>query len=144
MKTLVRQNKQESWDKFVSDIEDDVHGRQQIAFKLIRKLNNDKREAANITVIDKDEWVKHYTQLWYTKEGEQDNEGVQIESNGNVDTLTLQELDNVLRAFKNRKATGLDNVNLELIKYGGLRLKLRFLEFINMCWVKVIPVPQNW
>jgi hypothetical protein len=39
---------QESWEKFISTIEHDVHGRQQIAYKVIQSLNSTQRDTAQI------------------------------------------------------------------------------------------------
>ena len=43
----------------------------------------------------------------------------------------------------NRKATGLDNVNSEMIKYGGLFLHLRMLHLFNICWTSY-EIPAEW
>lgn len=54
-----------------------------------------------------------------------------------VDFIDLEEV------AKNRKATGMDVMNTELIKYGGALLELRFLHFPKMCWMK-FHVPKEW
>ena len=43
------------------------------------------------------------------------------------DNLTLEEVQMALRQMKNRKATRLDGVNTEFLKYGGTLLELRLL-----------------
>jgi hypothetical protein len=45
--------------------------------------------------------------------------------------------------LKNQKAPGLDKINMELIKYGGLILELQLLHLINECWNKH-QIPLNW
>lgn len=40
--------------------------------------------------------------------------------------------------LKNRKTTDIDNINMELLKFGGLSLMLQVLRFINMCWTNMI------
>jgi hypothetical protein len=34
------------------------------------------------------------------------------------------------------KETGMDSINMELLKYGGISLTLRLFHFVNMCWIK--------
>ena len=53
---------------------------------------------------------------------------------GNVDPITLEELDLALKEMKNRKATGEEGMNAELWKYGGPVLSQRLLSLINMCY----------
>jgi hypothetical protein len=51
---------QESWEKFISTIEHDVHGRQQIAYKVIKSLNSTQRDTAQINNIKTEQWTKNY------------------------------------------------------------------------------------
>jgi hypothetical protein len=43
----------------------------------------------------------------------------------------------------NREAPGLDGINLELFKYGGVPLKLRLLHLLNLSW-KYCIIPSAW
>jgi hypothetical protein len=52
---------------------------------------------------------------------------------GEVDPITIEVLEETLNKLKNRKAPGPDNLNVELFKYGGLYLKQRLLNLLNMC-----------
>lgn len=63
--------------------------------------------------------------MWTNK----DEEGSQ-----GADPLTTDELMEALQKVKNRKATGLDGINTELLKYGGPLLHLRRLHLYNGCW----------
>lgn len=45
---------------------------------------------------------------------------------------TLDKLQEALKRMKNRKAAGPDNINIELLKYGGLPSELRIL--LSECW----------
>jgi hypothetical protein len=53
-----------------------------------------------------------------------------------TDAITLDELKNAFKNLKNQKAPGLDKINVELIKYGGLVLEFRLLHLINERWHK--------
>jgi hypothetical protein len=49
----------------------------------------------------------------------------------------------IKRNKKNRKATGSDGINMELIKYADPLLHLRLLHIINQCWL-TYRVPESW
>ena len=49
-----------------------------------------------------------------------------------VDLITYDELEELLKSFKNKKTPGCDDVNIELIKYAPLEIKYRFLELLNI------------
>jgi len=57
--------------------------------------------------------------------------------------ITIDELNEVLKHAKNRKSCGLDNLTMELWKFGGTELKIHLLELFN----KIIDknqMPQEW
>ena len=57
--------------------------------------------------------------------------------------ITIEELNEVLKHAKNRKSCGLDNLPMELWKFGGNELKIHLLELFN----KIIDknqIPQEW
>ena len=61
----------------------------------------------------------------------------------NEDMITIEELNKVLKHAKNRKSGGLDNLPMELWKFGGDELKMHILERFN----KIIDknqMPQEW
>ena len=45
--------------------------------------------------------------------------------------ITIEELNEVLKYAKNRKRCGLDNLKMELWKFGGTELKINLLELFN-------------
>jgi hypothetical protein len=49
----------------------------------------------------------------------------------NEDTITIEELNKVLKHAKNRKSCRLDNLPTELWKLGGNELKMHMLELFN-------------
>jgi len=61
----------------------------------------------------------------------------------NEDMITTEELNKVLKHAKNRKSCGLDNLPMELWKFGGNELKMHTLEL----FIKIIDknqMPQEW
>ena len=49
----------------------------------------------------------------------------------NEDMITIEELHEVLKHAKSKKSCGLDNLPMELWKFGGNKLKIHFLELFN-------------
>ena len=49
----------------------------------------------------------------------------------NEDMITIEELNKVLKHAKNRKSCRLDNLPMELWKFGGNELKMHILELFN-------------
>jgi hypothetical protein len=46
----------------------------------------------------------------------------------------MEETEEALRQSKNRKATGTGKINMELLKYGSCKLKIRLLQLFNDMW----------
>lgn len=53
-KRIRKQLTQTRWNIFISRIEHDVHSRQAIAYKIIKHLNKEERDSANISVLNKE------------------------------------------------------------------------------------------
>jgi hypothetical protein len=48
-----------------------------------------------------------------------------------------------LKGYKNEKASGSDEINIELITKASLSYLLKFFEFLNTCW-KTGYNPDEW
>ena len=72
-KLIVRQLHRQSWHRFISSIEHNVHGWQVIAYKVVKTLKSRKREAVSFTPIGMDTWnAVSYTHLDVYKRQHQD------------------------------------------------------------------------
>jgi hypothetical protein len=60
----------------------------------------------------------------------------------NEDMIKIEELHKVLKQAKNKKSCGLDNLPMELLKFGGRGLKMHILELFNKI-VDKNQMPQN-
>lgn len=145
VKRLSRKMHKDRWDNFITEIENDVHGKQELSYKIIRHLNCTERDVANIKIIKHQQWLEYYKQLLTLEDKDNINEKEEINnrSGTNVDEIELEELEIALRNTKNRKATGSDKLNSELFKYASKNFKIRFLEFLNKCWIQR-QIPEEW
>jgi hypothetical protein len=55
-----------------------------------------------------------------------------------TEMITIAELDQVLQKAKYRKSPGLDNINVELFKYGGQKLRETLLHLFNPLKPKLV------
>jgi hypothetical protein len=79
--------------------------------------------------------------LWTS---ETENE-IDPELNGllTVDPIELDELEGILKSFKNKTSPGNDGMNIELLKYASVEIKVRFLHIINICW-NMLKISDEW
>ena len=52
-KGLVKQAHDESWSQFIERVEHDVHGRQLVAYKMLKGMNKNGNDKTNLNIIPK-------------------------------------------------------------------------------------------
>lgn len=137
----MRKIKRESWSKYITDIERDVHGRQDKAFKILKHLNNAEKDTIQINSIDEETWLNYYTNLW--REQREQEQEINTNINEHVDLITMDEFLIALHHSKNKKSPGTDGINIELVKFAPSSLHIRLLNFINVCWQSG-HIPEEW
>jgi len=114
------------------------------------EIDSDHKLVENKLKIDpitKTEWKEYYGKLW-NEQGSKGEEGIEEErrsegTDDNEDMITIEELNEVLKHAKNRKSCGLDNLPMELWKFGGNELKIHLLQLFNKIMDKN-QMPQEW
>lgn len=48
-------------------IEHDIHGRQEIAYKVMQHLNSEEEDTTKINTISTEKWIRHFKQLWHDR-----------------------------------------------------------------------------
>jgi len=92
-----------------------------------------ERDKLKVDPITKTEWKEYYGKLW-NEQGSEGEEGKERRSEGtddNEDMIKTEELNEVLKHAKTRESCGLDNLPMELWKFGGNELKIHLLELFN-------------
>ena len=82
-KQLTRKVHRDSWGKFISDIEHNVHGRQSFAYKVMRHLNRTEKDVPKLIIIKKVQWIGHYKELW-CKQKEEQNSNPNLNDEGEI------------------------------------------------------------
>jgi len=147
LRKMTRSQRKDDWDKFVKTLERNIIGTQRRGFKIFKQLQMQERDKIKIDPITKTEWKEYCGKLW-NDQGSKGEEGIEEEkrsegTDDNEDMITIDELNEVLKHAKNRKSCGLDNLPMELWKFGGNELKIHLLELFN----KIIDknrMPQEW
>ena len=137
---LSRTAKRESWNQFVSRLERDITGAQRHGFKIFKNLKETTDDRAKIDVISEEEWLKYYGKLLVTEDVLQT---IETKHSGELNAITMHELETVLKQAKNRKAPGIDGINMELWKYGSRKLKIRILQLFNDIWCTWVKFLKN-
>jgi hypothetical protein len=106
------------WDYSVSNIEDAVHGRQERAYKILKELQKTEKDKIQLNPIREKQWIRYYKELWATEENNEYN--VNCMTDENIDSITIEELNEALKTSKIRKSPGYDGINIELVKYTSL------------------------
>ena len=117
------------------------------SFKIFKQLQLQERDKLKIDPITKTERKEYYGKLW-NEQGKNGEEGTEEKgrsevTDDNKDRITIEELNNVLKHGKNRKSGGLDNLPMELWKFGGSELKSHLLELFNTI-IEKNQMPQEW
>jgi hypothetical protein len=81
------------------------------------------------TILKEKHWIEHYKNLWYDPGDE--NAPEEDHPGKIVDEISMEELESTIQGLKNRKASGLDGIKLELFKYGGILLKVETSSFVK-------------
>jgi hypothetical protein len=133
----------------MSNIEHDVHGHKLNAYKILKHLNKDQKDSADIQVINEVKWLEYFTRQWSKNDDllEVDNKEKSTSASSSlpsigVDRIKPSELQ-VLHKCKNRKHPGLNKIATEMIKYASNNIKIQFLNLLNNCWQSKYS-PENW
>lgn len=99
----------------------------------MKHMNKEEKDSVKINIISNDAWIKRYKELWYDENILTTTESSSNKIVKSIDPIPMEKLEYALKNTKNRKASGMDGINAELVKYGNILLTLRILHLINLC-----------
>jgi hypothetical protein len=125
-----------SWRRHLSSIERDIHGAQNIACKIMKKLNKKEKDDLQLNITSKESWITYFKNFF----ADSDEEDMIRERYNDVcdfDNIQLEEIETITKECKSEKTPGTDNLNTELYSCDPPYLKLRFYQFMNC-------IPEEW
>jgi len=118
--------------------------RQINAYKIIRNLNRTEKVNLQLNPIVEPTWLDYYQKLWTKQFNDNTTEGKRAKLTQNcVDLITMEELETTIKALKARKSPESDRINNELYKHAPKSFLLKFLNFLNVCWI-YRDIPEEW
>ena len=92
-------------------------------------------------------WKEHFSEILNQDEPDTlcdlGSEHAREMLNVNLSDISLEEVRSALRTLKNNKAAGADDIQPELLKYGGKTLEMELLHLFNRIW-KQERIPYDW
>lgn len=87
-----------------------------------------------IPKVTPQEWTSHFKSIYEVKEQAENHNIVMDDGDEGTDTIEIREVETKAKIakLKNRKSAGLDNINNEMIKYGGDSLTKELTAFYNI------------
>ncbi|PSN41465.1 hypothetical protein C0J52_26371 [Blattella germanica] len=76
----------------------------------MKYLNKSERDNASINNVKMEDWIKYYKELWTTA-NETDTLDTK-EEESTVDLIDMEELEEILNTFKNKKSPGSEELNM--------------------------------
>lgn len=126
----------------------DIYGKQGSLYNDKTSKFTRKRDSKN-----KHYWQKQMDQneqLWYSiTEDKEWGNNIEVEEKktenvqrmrrmNNIDPIKIEELRNSLKELRNRKATGINNINSELLKYGGRTTMMAVCFYRSEYWAYIV------
>lgn len=152
-KKVVEEEKKKSWEEFAQKMEGDVSGSKRMLYGLIRS----KRTERTITKLVKKEdgdllthpeeikrrWKEYFDNLLNVNNCTGEIEAIQCEDSTTEDDITMLEVEVAVQKMKMGKATGMDEISIEMIKAAG-PLGMQWLYRLLKCVWKHKCVPEDW
>jgi hypothetical protein len=107
---------------------------------VFKNLRNEITDEAKIDVISEEEWKNHYKERIVNEEETYQPDTTCVNE---YNAINMTDLQTALRMSKNRKAPGIHETNMELIKYASIQLKKRFIQLLNDIR-NVGKIPEEW
>jgi hypothetical protein len=95
-------------------------GAQRFSFEVFRNLRNEITDKAKIDMIPEEEWRNQYKEKLVNEEETYKPDTTCVNE---YNAINMTDLETALRMSKNRKAPGIYEINVELIKCASIKLK---------------------
>lgn len=117
--------------------------------KYKEKTNGIKNKKGNV-ILDEEQykqiWMDHFKELLTETATEKEESSIEDSTEDDamiIEEPTTEEIKEIIQKSRNGRAPGKDNINMELIKYGGDLLHERIHMMIKNIW-KLEQMPKEW
>jgi hypothetical protein len=114
-------------------------------WKLIKKLEHQKKKSVHLQMTPIDKWVQYYQDL--LTENRPEYEGTKnispTQTDGGIVEVIEERVRKAVREVKNGKSRGPEGVYAELLKHGTDKLMKMLTRIINRC-LNGEEAPQQW
>ena len=155
-KKVVRRAKNEEWYDLGKEMEADAQGGQKRFWSKLRSLGGSSRGSDGVgRVKDEvgrvisdgelvvDRWKRYFTGLYAGAREEVESSRVRENVGEGVEKIEMEEMVRELRKMKNGKSPGVCNIQVELLKAGGMSLVKWMQSLFNMV-MKHGTAPRDW
>ena len=155
VKTVKEMAKEESWNNIGNDLENEPTGTRKLIYKLAKAYRKGQTELT-YAVKDKngellvepdkiaERWKEYFQELLNVPDNIQEGAGIDDgERDDNTDEISTEEVKRELKRMKNGKATGEDDLPIEIIKAGGEDAVDWLCKLFN-CAYREEKTPKDW
>jgi hypothetical protein len=107
---------------------------------VFQNLKSKETNRIRVSVITEEQWLAYYKKLLVNNKKSTETETTVMNE---FNQISMEELENALNSSGNKKASGIDNINMELRKYRSQKLKIRMLQLYNDTW-NAGRTPEEW
>src|SRR5678816_682394 len=159
VKMKVKAAKRRADERWSEKIVANYQEKSKLFWKEINKIRNKREDViigvkaldGNVVHDDREveeRWKEHFKELLNAgrvDEEEERRQNITMEEfrNVNIGDITKDEIVNALKKSKGGKSSGLDAIQVEMLKKGGDIVVEWLMRLFNVCWVQC-EVPQDW
>ena len=150
--SLKRALKEKSWRDLSEELKVDFTRNKKLIYKLTKSFRKPDNRTRNIVdengeVITEPEeinekWTEYFTNLLNVPQDEPEEEAAEIDI-APGDTISMVEMADALKTMSNGKASGTDELPIEIFKEASENVKILLLNIIKQAWLDGIS-PEDW
>ena len=154
-KRVVRRAKNEEWIDLGRELEADALGGQKQFWSKVRRLGGRGREEVLRRVKDEDgmivgkeelvvdRWKRYFTGLYSGTREDVENCRVGVGVTEETEEIEMEEMVRELRKMKNGKSPGVCEIQVELLKVGGINL-MKWMQMVFNMVMRFGKAPRDW
>lgn len=152
-KKVIEEEKEKSWNEFISSLEEDVEGNKKLFYKMMR--NKRKRsevsvelEAEDGKIVGEPEeiktcWKEYFTKLLNSNLADESRQEENMGWDREMEGISWKEMEDAVKQMSNGKAPGPDELSVDMIRAAG-SMGMQWLYRVLKCVWKNRAIPEDW